>query len=151
MQDTSTIKNLIDHPRLIVLLSHMHSYCERGLTNFVAGKKDFPVSAIETYATEVFNRVAEIDTALISLRLAWRFVTDLGSELQPSPEIYRYHYENFVLRVIGLVDRAHRLVGASLLLPSKRYDGIGGNAFVQNATKKAILNCIALCTQWLER
>lgn len=40
-----------------------------------------------------------------------------------------------MLRVIGLVDRAHRLVGASLLMPSKKYEGMRGNAFVQDATK----------------
>lgn len=113
----------------------MHSYCEKGLTNHLEGKDRFQVSAIETYATGVFSRVDELDTALVSLRLACRFVTELGSEPSPSPAIYRYHYENFVLRVIGLVDRAHRLVGASLLLPSEKYEAMRGNSFVQKATK----------------
>ena len=135
MQDTSTDKNLIDHPNLVVLLPHMHSYCEKGITNFSAGKDSFSVSIIETYASGVFERVAELDTALISLRLAHRFVNELSSEINPNPDVYRYHYENFVLRVIGLVDRAHRLVGASLLLPSKKYEGVGGNQFVQSETK----------------
>lgn len=135
MRDTSKDKILIDHPNLVVLLPHMHSYCEKGLTNYAEGKGSFSVSTTETYACGVFERVAELDTALISLRLACRFVTELGSEPNPSPDVYRYHYENFVLRVIGLVDRAHRLVGASLLLPSKKYEGMRGNAFVQDATK----------------
>lgn len=135
MRDTSTDKNLVDHPSLVVLFPHMHSYCEKGLTHHLEGKDRFQVSAIETYATGVFSRVDELDTALVSLRLACRFVTELGSEPSPSPAIYRYHYENFVLRVIGLVDRAHRLVGASLLLPSEKYEAMGGNSFVQKATK----------------
>ena len=135
MQDTSTDKNLIDHPNLVVLLPHMHSYCEKGITNFAAGKDSLSVSTIETYASGVFERVAELDTALISLRLAFRFVNELSSEINPNPDVYRYHYENFVFRVIGLVDRAHRLVGASLLLPSKKYEGVGGNRFVQSETK----------------
>ena len=67
MQDTSTDKNLIDHPNLVVLLPYMHSYCEKGITNFAAGKDSFSVSTIETYASGVFERVAELDTALISL------------------------------------------------------------------------------------
>lgn len=139
LKDTPTKKNLIDHPSLIVLLPHMHSYCERGLTELLKGNKEICLSPIETYATGVWDRVAELDTALTSLRLAWQFVTDLGSEPIPSPEKYRYHYENFVLRVIGFVDRAHRLVGASLMLPSKKYEGMGGNAYVQKATKKSHL------------
>lgn len=113
----------------------MQSYCTKGLTNHIEGKDSFTVSTIETYASGVFARVDELDTALVSLRLACRFVTELGSEPTPSPAIYRYHYENFVLRVIGLVDRAHRLVGASLLLPSEKYEAMGGNTFVQKATK----------------
>lgn len=113
----------------------MQSYCTKGLTNHIEGKDSFTVSTIETYASGVFARVDELDTALVSLRLACRFVTELGSEPTPSPAIYRYHYENFVLRVIGLVDRAHRLVGASLLLPIERYEAMRGNTFVQKATK----------------
>lgn len=113
----------------------MHSYCEKGLAKLVEGKDSIPASAIETYASGVFARVDELDTALVSLRLACTFITELGSEPSPSPAIYRYHYENFVLRVIGMVDRAHRLVGASLLLSSRKYEGMGGNTFVQKTTK----------------
>lgn len=153
MQVTTKSKNLIDHPHLTVLIPHLHSYCEKGLTNFVAGKKNFSVSAIETYANGVFERVSELDTALVSLRLACLFITELGSESNPSPDIYRYHYENFVLRVIGLVDRAHRLVGASLLLPARHYEVIGGNRFVQSSTKSnhpgvhRALNAVALAVK----
>lgn len=98
LRDISVEKNLIDHPNLVVLSPYMDSYCERGLTNLLAGKRSFPASAIETYAREVYARVDELEAALTSLRLACRFVTELGSELNPSPTIYRYHYENFVLR-----------------------------------------------------
>lgn len=135
MRDTPKDKTLIDHPSLVVLFPHMQSYCTKGLTNHIEGKDSFTVSTIETYASGVFARVDELDTALVSLRLACRFVTELGSEPTPNPAIYRYHYENFVLRVMGLVDRAYRLVGASLLLPSERYEAMGGNTFVQKATK----------------
>jgi len=135
LQETSLDKNLIDHPSLIILLPHMHSYCEKGLTRFSEGKDSFSVTTIETYTCGVFERVAELDSALISLRLACKFIAELGLEQNPSPEVYRYHYENFVLRVIGLVDRAHRLVGASLLLPSNKYEVVGGNSFVQRTIK----------------
>ncbi|WP_458717966.1 Cthe_2314 family HEPN domain-containing protein [Pseudomonas gregormendelii] len=135
MRDPSIDKDLIDHPSLVVLFPHMQSYCTKGLTKHIEGKDSFTASSIEIYANGVFTRVDELDTALVSLRLACRFVTELRSEPTPSTAIYRYHYENFVLRVIGLVDRAHRLVGASLLLPSEKYEAMGGNTFVQKATK----------------
>ena len=135
MSDYPIDRNLIDHSSLVSLLPYVHSYCEKGLRSIVEGQDCVPVSAIETYSTGVFSRVHELDTGLVSLRLACRFISELGTEHSPNPIIYRYHYENFVLRVIGIVDRAHRLVGAALLLPPKKYEGMGGNRFVQNATR----------------
>ncbi|WP_143024459.1 hypothetical protein [Pseudomonas abietaniphila] len=51
----------------------------------------------------------------------------LSQPLSEYTGIYRYHFENFVLRVIELVDRAHQLVGVSLLGPSEKYEAMGGN------------------------
>ncbi|PWK31438.1 hypothetical protein [Pseudomonas sp. OV226] len=126
--------HLIDHPSLTPLSPHIMSYLKKGLTAMTSGNTRFPASKIENYANYVWEKVAELDTALGSLRLALKFVTELGCEPNPSPEAYRYHYENFVLRVIGFVDRAHRLVGASLSLPQRKYESFNGNAFVKSET-----------------
>lgn len=124
-------RNLSDHPGLQVLLPHYSSYAVRGLAAFRAEKRRFHVSALEIYAAEVFERASELDNALVALRLTAGFVTELSSQPSPSPDIYRYHYENFVLRVIGFVDRAHRLVGAALLLNRKEFESPSGNQYVQ--------------------
>ena len=76
--------------------------------------------AAEFYAQSVCSRVAELDNGLGSLRLVQRFVGAFASDSDPDPDIYRYHYENFVFRCIGLVDRAHLLVAAALLMSKKR-------------------------------
>lgn len=123
--------DLIDHPGIKVLLPFFRSYLQKGLSVIGSENKHFPASAAELYAASVCERVSELDNALASLRLTLNFIMDLGQEPTPDPDFYRYHYENFVLRVIGFVDRAHRLVGASFLMPKKRVDGSRGNLFVR--------------------
>jgi hypothetical protein len=123
--------DLIDHPGLKVLLPFFRSYLQKGLAEIGSENKTFPASAAEFYAASVLDRVSELDNALGALRITMNFVTDLGREPKPDPQIYRYHYENFVLRVIGFVDRAHRLVGASFLMPRKNVEGSRGNLYVR--------------------
>lgn len=123
--------DLMDHPGLKVLIPFFTSYLKNGLAEIDSERKTIPASAAEFYAAGVCEKVSELDNALAALRLTLNFVMDLGQEAEPDPDIYRYHYENFVLRVIGFVDRAHRLVGASLAMPLKKVESMGGNAFVQ--------------------
>lgn len=128
-------RNLSDHPSLHVLLPYYGSYARKGLEAFRSEKRRFTASPVEEYAAGVFERVTELDNALGALRLTAGFVTELGTQSSPGPDIYRYHYENFVLRVIGIVDRAHRLVGAALLLDRKKFQGTTGNQYVQQQIK----------------
>ncbi|MDH0342051.1 Cthe_2314 family HEPN domain-containing protein [Chromobacterium haemolyticum] len=133
-QDSSR-QGLIDHPALQVLIPHLHSYSLKGLTVWKSGGKKFAASAVEIYAQGVFERVSELDTALAALRMALGFVMELDSQQKPDPAVYRYHYENFVLRVIGFVDRAHRLVGSALLMDKAKFEAIRGNLYVQNQVR----------------
>lgn len=126
---------LIDHTGLQVLMPHLKSYLTKGLAELQSGRTPFPRAAVETYACGVAERVSELDNALQALRLTLDFVMDLGKQSSPDPDVYRYHYENFVLRVIGFVDRAHRLVGAALLLDKVKFESSSGNRFVQSQVK----------------
>lgn len=129
--DQAHRRGLIDHAGLQVLLPHLRRYLLKGLAELQSGGAKFAGSAAEIYAAGVAERVSELDNALAALRLTMGFVMDLGSQSSPDPDVYRYHYENFVLRVIGFVDRAHRLVGSALLLDRAKFESIGGNGFVQ--------------------
>lgn len=128
-------QGLINHPALQVLMPYLHSYTLKGLTEIQPGGQKVTASAVEIYTMGVVERVSELDTALAALRMALDFVMALGSQQKPDPEVYRYHYENFVLRVIGFVDRAHRLVGSTLLLDKAKFEGIRGNSYVQNQVR----------------
>lgn len=126
---------LVEHPALKILLPHLQSYYWKCLkAHRSEGEKPSPL-ATESYSSFVFDKVCELDNALASLRLTLQFLMDLGSETNADPEAYRYHYENFMLRVIGFIDRAHRLVGAALFMPPKKFESIGGNTFVKKQTK----------------
>ncbi|MGY2167856.1 hypothetical protein [Pseudomonas gingeri] len=127
---------LADHSCLKILFPHMHSYALKGLAVQMGKEEVFSPTAIEQYSVDVLGKISELDGALVSLRLAYRFIVELGAADEPSPDIYRYHYENFVLRTMGVVDRSYRLVGASLLLDAKRYEAVGGNRYVQGEISK---------------
>jgi hypothetical protein len=135
MEIKEQTRTLSDHPGLQVLLPYYGSYARKGMEAFRSEKRRFKASTVEEYAAGVFARVTELDNALGALRLTAGFVTELGTQSSPGPDIYRYHYENFVLRVIGIVDRAHRLVGAALLLDRKKFEGTTGNQYVQQQIK----------------
>ena len=128
-------RGLIDHPGLQVLMPHLQTYLLKGLTELRSGGETFSGTAVEIYAAGVADRVSELDNALSALRLTMGFVMELGSQPSPDPDVYRYHFENFVLRVIGFVDRAHRLVGSSLLMKNAEFENIRGNRVVQDRVK----------------
>lgn len=126
---------LVSHPGLEVLLPDITSWAQKGLAAINSESKAVSSTVAEIYAVRVFDKVTELDNALGALRLALKFVTELGLAPRPDPDSYRYHYENFVLRIVGFLDRAHRLVGAALQLPVKKVESLGGNAYVEEQVK----------------
>ena len=120
----------IEHPALTRFAPHLQSYARKGLQELKNGGKQFKATAIETYAASVFERVGEIDNSVKSLRLALGFILELRSSHQEASDIYRYHYENLLLRVTGIVDRAYLLVGTSLSLSHSRLERNGAIKFV---------------------
>ena len=120
----------IEHHALACFLPHLKSYFLKGLQEVKPNGGQFKATGKEFYAANVFERVGELDNAVKSLRLAMCFVMDMKNTHEDAPEVYRYHYENFLLRLTGLGDRAHRLVGASLLLSPSKLKKIGANEFV---------------------
>lgn len=131
MDSKEQTRNLIDNSGLEVLLPHYQSYVQKLVTAYKSGEHPVPPLALEDYAAEVFDRVTELDNALAGLRLTAGFVRELVSQPGSRPDIYRYHYENFLLRVIGFVDRTHRLVGTALMLNNRKFEGLGSNQFVK--------------------
>jgi hypothetical protein len=124
----------IEHQALARFLPHLQSYARKGLQEVKPNGGEFKATEKEAYAANVFERVGELDNSVKSLRLAMGFVLDLKNTHEYAPDVYRYHYENFLFRLIGIVDRAHRLVGTSLLLSSSKLEGIRANKFVTEST-----------------
>lgn len=120
----------IEHKALTCILPHLQSYVLKGLQEVKLSGGSFKATDKEIYAANVLERVGELDNSVKSLRLAMSFVLDLNNTQDDAPDLYRYHYENFLLRLTGIVDRAHRLVGTSLGLDSSKLENIGANQFV---------------------
>lgn len=121
---------LVEHPALLPLQSHFRAYLQKGLGKLTRAQPNFKASTLEIYAESVFQRVSELDNLIRSLRLALNFILELTDKTQDAEGVYIYHYENFLIRLSGAVDRAHLLVGTSLSLPSSKLEKIGANEFV---------------------
>ena len=120
----------IEHRAFARFLPYLQSYVLKGLQEVKTNGSKFKATEQEFYAANVFERAGELDNSVKSLRLATAFVLDLKSTHEDAPDVYRYHHENFLLRLTGTVDRAHLLVGASLLLSPSKLKKIGANEFV---------------------
>lgn len=138
--------NLVEHPVLEGLLPHLQSYCQKGLREIESTTKTFKVSSIESYAASVFERVGELDNAIKSIRLTMDFIFELKGDHKNFADIYRYHYENFFLRLIGLADRSYLLVGTSLQLNPTKLESMGANKFVSTSvlrTNPEVHQCLS--------
>jgi hypothetical protein len=110
----------------------------KGLEAQQVGNRSFSATALEIYAEAVWERVGEVDNCLDAMRIAIEEISNLG---KPSPGataavLYRYHYENYLLRLSGLLDRAHRLVGVVVGLSSSKLNSNRTNATVLTAVEK---------------
>jgi len=122
--------NSIEHSSLKLLLPYLRKFAKKGLDVMTLGGKKFTASGVEIYAANVFEKVGELDSCIKSLRLAIAFIVDISVESPSVADVYKYHYENFILRLTGIIDRAHLLVGASLCLKPADCEKLGGNQFV---------------------
>ncbi|MCK9684221.1 Cthe_2314 family HEPN domain-containing protein [Scleromatobacter humisilvae] len=124
-----------DHQVFVSLLPHMKAYARKGLHEYKTGQNGgtFSATALEQYSAQVLERVDALDSCISSLRLALSFIEDLDRAHSRVIELYRYHHENFLLRLTGVVDRAYRLVGASLMMSAKDLEKVGSNKLVDRA------------------
>lgn len=106
-----------------------------------SGEKTFVATPLEIYAQAVWERVGEVDNCLESMRIAISEISTIASASPASaPKLYRYHYENFLLRLSGIVDRAYRVVGAVIEVPAKQLNTAGTNLVVRKAVEKKNLS-----------
>ncbi|MEN9658995.1 MAG: hypothetical protein RL571_2460 [Pseudomonadota bacterium] len=123
---------LIEHPALNGLAPYFERY--QFMLKAVAEQGErFHASAQESYAAKVYEKLAELELDLSNLAIA----SDLIRALIPSDslEIYRYHEENFMLRLAAIVEKSQRLVGLALLLKAEKCEGAAGAGFVIRAVK----------------
>ena len=125
----------LEHRAIQPLLPYMQKYLIKGMQEFKTRENGgkFKSTDREMYASQVIERVSELENCLKSLRLAMNFILDLDKDQSDVTDLYRYHYENFLLRLSGILDRAYRLVGTSLLLDPDKLNKISANRFVAEA------------------
>lgn len=141
----SRCPEFIDHAGLMPLIQPFKSYLIKGLKEVRKSNDPIKVTALELYASNIFERVGELDISIKSLRLALFFIMDLRNVKEDILETFRYHFENFLLRLSGIEDRCHLLVGVSVLVDESKLKGVGSNEKVRKAIKTdypALISCL---------
>lgn len=125
----------LEHLAVQPLLPYLREYTIKGLHELERQENGgkFKATDKQSYAAQVMERVDALENCIRSLRLAMNFILDLDKDHPDATYLYQYHYENFLLRLTGIVDRAYRLVGTSLCLDPVKLDKISANNFVAKA------------------
>jgi len=101
----------------------------KAVTAMQQGNTTYNASAMEQYAQNIFSRVAEIDNAFKNLSITLEYLNKsdyVDSEYNFS-EHHAFHIENFLLRLISIIDRSHLLAGSTMLMENNKIERLGGN------------------------
>jgi hypothetical protein len=129
---------LVEHPALKPLTEYLSAYLVKGLQAMESGNRTFVATPLEIYAEGVWERVGEVDNCLDAMRLAISEISKIAKNSPPSAaRLYRYHYENYLLRLSGMLDRAHRVVGTVIGMPEKRLNSSATNVAVRKSVERA--------------
>lgn len=128
---------LIEHPALTAINEDLRSCLLKLLAHAKGGPAQVEVSPAEHRAHAIFSRVAEVDNCLRSLRIAIAGLQAEATSESPSVEQYRYHVENYLLRLTGIYDRACRFAGIATGMPSEQVDQQSGNSKVLSRLKRS--------------
>ncbi|MCK9698671.1 hypothetical protein [Pseudomonas syringae] len=102
-----------ENPNIKQLFSLVTASLFKGLSALSKGDQTYNASAMEQYAQDVFNRVAEIDNSFKNIDIAIECLskkTYADSKYNFS-EHHTFHIENFLLRLTSVVDRSYLLAG----------------------------------------
>ena len=93
------------------------------------GDKTYSASAMEQYAQNIFSRVTEIDNAFKNLSMALEYLKkkDYNDSEYNYSEHHIFHTENFLLRLISIIDRSYLLAGSTMLMENNKIEKLGGN------------------------
>ena len=107
-----------ENDHLLPLMPHFIKSAAKGLACIQEGKKHYETDIVSVYASEVLDRVCEIDRAFEGLEISIEYLaqTDFGSSKYDFPALHSFHVENFIFRLTGVSDRCWLLIGSSLLL-----------------------------------
>ncbi|VVD78813.1 hypothetical protein [Pandoraea fibrosis] len=90
----------------------------------------------ENYAYKLFARADEIDKGFSSIKLVEKQLENLQLSEESARELLIYHYENFLIRAVGMVDRAHKLAGQAILIPTNILESTGCNRVVNQKSER---------------
>lgn len=118
-----------ENPNIKQLFSLVTTSIFKGLSALSKRDKTYNASAMEQYAQDIFDRVAEIDNSFINIDITIEYLskkTYADSEYNFS-EHHTFDIENFLLRLTSVVDRSYLLTGSTMLMENSKIEQLGGN------------------------
>lgn len=99
------------------------------LSEMQKGNTSYSITPLEQYAQTIFSRVAEIDNAFKHLLITLEYLKkSYYADTQYNfSEHHAFHIENFLLRLISIIDRSHLLAGSTMLMENHQIEKLGGN------------------------
>nr|WP_024593797.1 Cthe_2314 family HEPN domain-containing protein [Pseudoalteromonas sp. TB13] len=99
------------------------------LTEMKEGNTTHSATAIEVHAQNIFSRVAEIDNAFKNLSITLEYLkkTDYADSKYNFSEHHTFHIENFLLKLISIIDRSYLLAGSTMSMENHKIERLGGN------------------------
>ena len=120
----------LDHSALKPLIPHLRAYTSKSLSGIQPDAINDITNPLESFSAKVFERVGELENCIESMRIALFYMIDLSKAPGIDINGYIYHYENFIFRLAGILDRSYRLVGVSMQLDQRKFERNNGNAVV---------------------
>lgn len=84
---------------------------------------------MEKYSQDIFERVAEIDNAFKNINITLEYLgkNAYADSKYSFSEHHALHIENFLLRIISVVERSYLLAGSTMLMENNKIERLGGH------------------------
>ena len=124
-----------ENDHLIPLMPHYLKGVANSLGCLKKGIEYYDSDILAFYATEVLDRVYEIDRAFEGLKLSIEYLgkKEFSGSAFEFTSHHSFHIENFILRLTGIADRCWLLVGSSLLFEKNSIEKLQGKSVIKKA------------------
>lgn len=135
--EKSTMAELADDPLLKRLAPLVARVMHMQLVAESKGQQTIKLPADVKHIHEVYCNSFELQGGLDGLETTLAFLREcLRPEEWLDVKRYQYHYENYIIRSVGFIDRMHLFAGKAMLMSAKKLKDIRANKHVEDHARR---------------